>query len=194
VGITNNAPLRRGKGSPYEGGHRVPLIIRLPRVIDAGRESSEVVTSVDYYPTILAATGVEGAAAHNASVDGRNLLPILERQAALERDAVYWHYPHYHAGGHSPYGAVRAGDWKLIEFYEDGRLELYNLRDDIGETKNLAQALPERTGKLQRRLANWRKSVGAQMPTANPYYDPQRARRFGGNRPKKKASSKPGPR
>lgn len=184
TGITDNAPLRRGKGSAYEGGVRVPLIVRGPGVA-VGKECDEPVITIDYYPTLLAAAGAPGDPAHNRNVDGVSLLPLLRDPAqSLEREAIYWHYPHYHAGGDEPYGAVRAGDWRLVEFYDNGAVELYNLREDLGETKNLAAAEPERARQLTEMLHAWRKSVDAQMPTPNPNYDPAKSAQAGGSRRK----------
>jgi arylsulfatase A-like enzyme len=100
------------------------------------------------------------------------LVPLLSQTGGLKRDAIYWHYPHYHPGGATPYSAVRQGDWKLIEFFEDNRAELYNLRDDIGENRNLAAADPQKTQSLRKLLDDWRKSVDAQLPVPNPNYDP----------------------
>jgi arylsulfatase A-like enzyme len=134
------------------------------------------VISVDYYPTILELCGVEGDPRHNAEVDGESIVRLLrEPRARLRRNAIFWHYPHYHPGGATPYGAIRARDWKLIEFYEDMHVELYNLDSDIGETNDLAAVLPQKAKELRERLHAWRESVGAQMPTANPDYDPERA-------------------
>jgi arylsulfatase A-like enzyme len=96
---------------------------------------------------------------------------LLQQTAALKRGAIYWHYPHYHPGGATPYGAVREGDLKLIEFYEDHHVELYNLKDDIGETRDLARRLPDKAAALRQKLHEWRERVGAQMPTPNPRYD-----------------------
>ncbi len=163
---TSNAPLRSGKGFPYEGGVRVPLVVRWPGVVPPGSTCREVVTSVDFYPTLLEITGVEGDAAHNAEVDGASLVPLLRQAGAPARDAVYWHYPHYNPIGGYPYGAVRQGDWKLIEVYEDMHVELYNLRDDLGETTNLARQKPDLAATLRARLHQWRRAVDAQMPEA----------------------------
>jgi arylsulfatase A-like enzyme len=108
-------------------------------------------------------------------VDGQSIVPLLNQSGPLLRDTLYWHYPHYHPGGATPYSAIRDGDWKLIEFFEDNHLELYNLKDDLGEKTNLAQRLPEKAQELLAKLTAWRKQVGAQFPTPNPSYDPQRA-------------------
>ncbi len=194
AGVTSNAPLRAGKGSPWEGGVRVPLIVLWPGVTRPGSTCAEPVTSVDFFPTIMEIAAaqwpvVEGQSASTHSnpavpatsqraqpptIDGESLVPLLRQSGQLKREAIFWHYPHYHPGGATPYGAVRKGDYKLIEFYEDGRLELYNLREDIGERNNLAAAMPDKAEALKRLLAQWRAAVGAQMPRPNPDYDPSR--------------------
>ncbi|MFQ5809335.1 MAG: sulfatase [Armatimonadota bacterium] len=180
---TNNAPLRVGKGSAYEGGVRVPLIVRWPGTARPGSVCDEPVISGDFYPTMLEMAGTEGDAQHNANMDGESIVPVLrDPTARLRRDAIYWHYPHYHPGGATPYGAIRARDWKLIEFFEDMHAEVYNLKDDIGETKDLAGEMPRRADELRDQLHAWREAVGAQMPTPNPQYDPDR----GKQRPKPK--------
>jgi arylsulfatase A len=168
---TSNKPLRVGKGSAYEGGVRVPLLVRWPGVVRPGSASETPVISPDWYPTIA-----EAAAAKldpQQIVDGASLLPLLRGTEGFARDAIFWHYPHYHGGGAKPYGAVRRGDLRLVEFFEDGRVELYNLKDDIGETKDLAAAMPEKAQELRKLLSDWRLSVGAQMPAPNPDYDPK---------------------
>ena len=162
---TSNAPLRSGKGFAYEGGVREPLIVRWPGRVAAGSVCREIVTSVDFYPTLLEIAGAAGDPRRNADVDGVSLLPLLARGGALGPRPIFWHYPHYNAIGGVPCGAVREGPWKLIEFYEDARLELYNLDDDLGETHNLAAAMPARAADLRTSLDAWRTAVGAQMPT-----------------------------
>ncbi|MFQ6132905.1 MAG: sulfatase [Armatimonadota bacterium] len=170
---TDNGPLRAGKGSAYEGGVRVPLIVRWPGEAKPGAVCDEPVISTDYYPTILEMAGAEGDPKHNANVDGESIVRLLRKpDAKLKRDEIYWHYPHYHPGGATPYGAIRARDWKLIEFYEDMHVELYNLKQDIGEKNDLAEKMPKRADRLRRQLHAWREAVGAQMPTPNPNYDP----------------------
>ena len=176
--VTTNAPLRGEKGTLYEGGVREPLIVRWPGVVEPGRTCRAPVTSVDFYPTLLEIAGAAGNPGHR--VDGVSLVPVLTRAGPLDREAIYWHYPHYHHS--TPAGAVRAGDWKLIEFYEEGRAELYNLKTDVGETENLAESQPETAARLRAMLHEWRASVGAKMPTANPDYDPKRAHEWGDRR------------
>ena len=175
-GFTENLPLRRGKGSAYEGGVRVPTIIRWPGVTKAGTVCDEPIMTIDYYPTLLEMLGINGDVKHNRSIDGRSLKPLLEdAHATIERD-LFWHYPHYHAGGDGPYGAVRSGDFRLIEFHEDMSVRLYDLSKDIGEQTDLSNAMPKKAENLRQRLHQWRESVAAQMPTVNPDYDPERAK------------------
>ena len=171
---TSNAPLRAGKGYPYEGGVREPLLVKWPGTTRPGATCGVPVSSIDFFPTLLEIAGVKSP----GRVDGRSLVPLLNETGSVERDALYWHYPHYWGGNRvRPFGAVRAGDWKLIEFYEDMRVELYNLRDDLGETHDLAQEKPEKAAELRELLHDWRKSVDAQMPTRNPNYQPGKAKK-----------------
>jgi arylsulfatase A-like enzyme len=176
--VTSQHPLRGSKGMLYEGGIRVPLIVRWPGHTTAGSRSDVPVASIDFYPTLLEAAGVDRA---GRLLDGESLVGVLTQTGSLKRKALFWHFPAYlqaYRGMQSPWrttpaGAVRAGDWKLIEFFEDGRLELYNLKDDVGESKNLAEQRPEKTRVLHRLLKEWRKSVKAPVPTGkNPAYDP----------------------
>jgi len=184
--VTSNAPLRAEKGTLYEGGIRVPTIVKYPGTVKAGSTCHTPVSSVDFYPTILELTGIERDPKH--TVDGVSLAPLLNESGELEREAIYWHYPHYHHS--TPAGAVRSGDWKLIEFYEDGKLELYNLADDLGEENNLAEAMPDKARELQARLAAWRNKVDAQMPEANPDFDPKRRKQWGDKRLRKQGGKK----
>jgi arylsulfatase A-like enzyme len=175
VPTTSNHPLRVGKGSAYEGGVRVPLIVHWPAVTRGGSASNTPVITIDYYPTLLEMAGLADAPDHRG--DGESLAPLLRGTGELKREALFWHYPHhqhYQQGGAMPYGAIRAGDYKLIEFYDDGRLELYDLASDVGEEHNLASQMPDKARDLQQRLHAWRREVGAQMPTSNPDFDPSR--------------------
>jgi len=166
--VTNNAPLRSGKGSLWEGGVRVPLLIRWPGVTPSGATCTEPVASTDFYPTILQMARLEGDPKHNAAVDGLSLVPLLEDpQTELDRDALYFHYPHYYPTT-TPVSSVRARDWKLLEFHEDEHVELFNLRDDPSEERDLAGQMPERAEQLRRRLHAWREAVDAQMAEPNP--------------------------
>ncbi len=168
---TSNAPLRANKGAYYEGGIRVPLIVKWPGVAKAGHVSSEPVTSTDFYPTCLAAAGLPPRP--NQHMDGRNLQPLLAGGATLGRPAIFWHFPHYNDHPHSvPSGVIRQGPWKLIETFDPEGLELYNLADDLGEQRNLAATQPARVAELKRALDAWRVEVGAEMMRPNPDHDP----------------------
>jgi arylsulfatase A len=180
--FTENLPLRLGKGSAYEGGVRVPAIAKWPHHIAPGSTSSDPIMTIDLYPTLLDIAGVAGDRTHAANMDGVSIKPLLLREkTTLDRD-LFWHFPHYHAGGHSPYSAIRSGNWRLIEFHEDGALELYDLATDIGESNNLVNGQPERASALHLKLQKWRHKVSAQMPTPNPNYDPARATEVASNR------------
>lgn len=170
LGPTSNKPLRVGKGSAYEGGVRVPWIIHWPGVTRPGSESATPIMTIDIHPTVLGMTGVAPDASQ--PLDGVSLADHLRGQPAPTRDALFWHYPHYHPGGATPYSAVRMGDWKLIHFYEDGRDELYDLGKDLSETTDLAGQEPQRALTLRRRLDQWLVSVGAQFAAPNPDFDP----------------------
>ncbi len=175
--ITQNGPLRMGKGSAYEGGVRVPMIIRWPKAKRGMEMIDEPVITMDVFATVANVLGTGGAKDYHQ--DGVNLLPLLEENIKiLEREALYWHYPHYHPGGASPYSAIRQGNYKLIEFWEDSHLELYNLEDDIGETNNLISEVPEIANDLYNQLETWRKEVNAQEPVPNPQYDSLKAQKF----------------
>lgn len=165
-GRASNSHLLRGaKGMLYEGGVRVPLIVRWPGVVQPGSVCDEPVQHVDFYPTFLEITGAQPAPSH--VLDGLSMLPLLQSagQARLERDAIFWHFPGYLGGRLSPATAMRARDWKLIEFFEDGgTLELYNLAQDIGEQRNLADQMPEKRDALHALMLQWRRHVNAPMP------------------------------
>lgn len=165
---TSNAPLRDGKGTAYEGGLRVPLLIKAPGVTTAGTVCDTPVISEDFFPTLLELAGA-GPAAWATAKDGLSLVPLLRGQKSLPRDGLFWHYPHYWNGGKvSPYSVARIGDWKLIRFYESGRDELYDLKSDLGERRDLAAANPGKRQELGARLDGWLKEVGAQMPVPRP--------------------------
>lgn len=164
--ITDNAPFRAGKGHLYEGGIREPLIIRYPGVVKAGMVIDTPVSSVDYFPTMCDAAGVAPG-----DVDGVSLLPLL-RGGRFPARSLFWHYPHYSNQGGEPGSAIRAGDWKLIEFLDNGRHELYNLRNDESEKVNLIDKEPDIARKLGAQLDAWRKKAGAIMPQKNPTADP----------------------
>lgn len=161
---TSNLPLRAGKGWPYEAGVRVPFIISAPGITKPGSVCETPVISTDYYPTLLQLAGLPLLPEQHK--DGMSLVTLL-KGGELPQRPLFWHYPHYANQGGGPCGAVRDGDWKLVEWYEDGRLELFNIRDDMAETKNLADQNPDKVKKLHAQLIAWRKEVNAVMPT--PY-------------------------
>jgi arylsulfatase A len=166
---TDNAPLRKGKGFPYEGGIREPLIIRWPGVIKDGSLCHEPVISMDFLPTICAAAGVKLPTA--LPIDGKNLMPLLTQTGTLNRDALYWHFPHYWWGTNvKPYSIIRAGDWKLIKHYENNKLELFNLKDDLSEKNDLAAQMPDKVKQLEAQLTAWLKQTGAKLPRPNPQW------------------------
>jgi hypothetical protein len=168
---TFNAPLREGKGYLYEGGIRVPCIMKWPGKIKPGTVTDQMACSLDFFPTILqAATGKDRF--EGVSSDGFTLQEYFNATEENDDRGLYWHYPHYANQGSRPGGAVRRGNYKLIEYYEDGRYELYDLKQDISETRNLAAEKPDVVKRLAANLASWRKSVGAKMPTPNPDYKP----------------------
>ncbi len=164
---TNNSPLREGKGWLYEGGVRVPLIVSWPGHIEPGVDETPV-WSGDVPVTTLALCGQKFA----GPVDGVDLSPLLLGRKPPEPRELYWHYPHYANQGSRPGGAIRDGDWKLIEFYDTGRRELFNLASDVSESKNLSEEFPDQIERLAAKLANWRKESYAQMPRENPDYLP----------------------
>ncbi|GIW81744.1 MAG: aryl-sulfate sulfohydrolase [Gemmatales bacterium] len=169
--ITSNAPLRGGKGMLYEGGIRVPMILRWPGVVGAGTTCDEPIISVDFLPTLAELAGV--SAEPKNPIDGVSFVPLLKNsRSRIRRDAIYWHFPGYLQANvrlgtwrTTPAGAIRAGNLKLIEFFEDGRRELYDLNADIGEKNNLVDKRPEDAERLYKMLTAWRKSVNAPMPT-----------------------------
>ena len=192
--VTDNAPLRSGKGSLYEGGTREPFIVRWPGITKAGGSCDVPTIHVDLYPTFL-----ELAAAPRPphALDGESLVPLFrDPTAKLKRDAIFQHFPGYLGAGAgqwrtTPVSLIHSGDWKLMEFLEDGRLELYNLREDVGETKNLASTMPDKVKELHARLVAWRAEVNAPMPTKNDGSAPvpkAKAKSKGKNKAKAKAA------
>jgi arylsulfatase A len=162
--IANNSPLRSGKGSCYEGGIRVPLIVSGPEVTKGATNGSSVISS-DLFFTLLDAAGISNGSNHGD--DGVSLSPILANPTAtLERDTLPFHYPHYYRTT-TPVTAIRKGDWKLLEYYEDGRVELYNLQRDLGETEDLSESRPEIARMLQKELRAWKAEVNASEPELN---------------------------
>lgn len=167
--ITTNAPLRGEKGTLYEGGIRVPMIVRWPGQIPAGSLCDEPVISQDFFPTLLERSG----AGTEPTGDAESLVPLFTQRGDFQRSALYWHHPAYHHS--TPAAAIRAGDYKLIEFFETGELVLYNLKEDISEQQNIAAQVPEVAQTLRQQLTDWRQEVRAGMPTPNPNYNPSKA-------------------
>ena len=174
--VTSQAPLRGAKGMLYEGGVRVPLIVRWPGQVEPGTRCAQPVIGVDVYPTLCEVTGADAP----KDLDGKSIVPILQARGDWSRgDALYWHFPAYLAlNGRkgtwrtTPAGAIRKGRYKLIEFFENGRRELYDLEADIGESRDLATERPELARELHAELVAWRTRTRAPVPTErNPDYE-----------------------
>ncbi len=165
---TSNLPLRGGKGWMYEGGIREPLLVRWPAVVKPGGVIKTPVSSPDFFPTLLEAA--DASPQPGQVLDGRSLLPVFKGGDLPER-ALFWHYPHYGNQGGAPGAAIRRGDWKLIEWFEEPRVELFNVVSDIGEQTDLSQREPELTARLLTELHELQKQVGARFPIPNPNYD-----------------------
>ena len=178
VPATSNAPLREGKGWLYEGGIRTPLIVKWPSSVKPNSTNDTPVCSIDLFPTLVAACGLEQTK-ELPKFDGVSLLPLLKQSGTIDRESLFWHYPHYANQGSRPGAAIRSGEWKLIEFYEEGRRELFHVAKDVGESRNLAEQEPVRVKELAEKLDAWRKSVGALMPTPNPDYAPNQQAKNG---------------
>jgi arylsulfatase A-like enzyme len=155
-------PLRAGKGWLYEGGIREPMIVKWPGVVNEGSICADPVISTDFFPTMLEMARI--GQRPNLHPDGLSLVPLLRQEGTLDRSALYWHFPHYHGSGNRPSGAVRAGDYKLVEWFEDGQVELYNLAEDIGESQDLSESMPEKVAELTQMLHSWHSTVDAKMP------------------------------
>ena len=174
----DQAPLRGGKAMVFEGGIRVPLAVKWPGIIKPGSVCKEPVISNDLFPTFADIAGVDISDIKN--IDGVSLIPLFKGAPALKREALYWHYPHYHRQGYKPSGAIRMGDYKLIEWFErtavngERQIDLFNIRKDIGENYNLVEEKPELAKKMREMLHKWQKDVGAQMMTLNPDFDPEK--------------------
>ncbi len=170
---TSNLPLRGGKGWLYEGGIRVPMLVKWPGHGQPGSVCDVPVVSTDFYPSILEMIGKPARPEQHA--DGTSFVPLLKGETKLDREAIYWHFPHYsNHGMQSPGGAVRSGDFKLIEYFENGTLQLFNLKTDPGEQHDLIQEQPETAARLKKMLHEWRAKVSAQMMQPNPDYQPSR--------------------
>jgi len=176
---TSMVPLRGSKGMLYEGGIRVPMIVRWPGKVKPGGVCEEPVIGIDFYPTMLEIAGARQPSGH--VLDGLSIVPLLSGKGTLNRKAIFWHFPAYLEAYNekqwpwrtTPAGAIRQGDFKLIEYFEDGKIELYNLKNDLSEKNDLAGSMPEKANELHRTLIEWRKSVNAPVPTEkNPQYDP----------------------
>jgi len=175
-------PLRGGKAQLYEGGIRVPLIVCWPGAIVPGTSCQEVVSSIDFFPTLVEAAGLT---LDSHQIDGVSILPLLKQSGSLARKAIFWHYPHYHTAGIAPSGAIRKGKYKLIEWFEqsidgidtEGALELFDLETDPSEQHNLIKMMPDLGHQLYQQLQDWRTQVGAQEMLRNPNYDPNKVRR-----------------
>jgi arylsulfatase A-like enzyme len=181
---TSNLPLRGGKGWMYEGGIREPLIVRWPGVAQPGSVIATPVSSPDYFPTLLEAAGAKPTPGQR--LDGVSLVPILRGQSTPER-ALFWHYPHYGNQGGAPSAAVRRGPWKLIQWFEGDRVELFHLGNDLAETTDLAAREPARVAALKAELAAWQRDVGAKFPIPNATYDPTKPSGRASVRPTAKA-------
>lgn len=164
---TSNLPLRAGKGWLYEGGIRVPMIMKIPGLVKMGSVCDKPVMSIDFYPTILELAGIRN---FEQKLDGISLVPLVKREDNLSRDALFWHMPHYHSSGISPCSAIRWKNYKLIEYFEDGRTELYDLSNDMSETMDISLKNSELTKSLQTKLNAWLNQVNAALPTKNLDY------------------------
>lgn len=165
--VTDNTPLRSGKGSLYEGGIREPLLVRWPGMSPAGSVCETPVSSIDFYPTLLEMA----QAKTDAIIDGMSIADLIRKpDTTLERDTLFWHYPHYYPTT-SPVSAVRKGDWKLLLYFEDDHAELYNLAEDMGEKNDLAEKNPDKAAELRGLLEIWLKETDAQLPVSNPDFE-----------------------
>jgi len=171
--VANNEPLRSGKGSLYEGGIRVPMIIRWPGVTGGGRMINAPTITCDLFPTILSMAGINGL---DYQTDGMDLTPLIQgEKVGIDRESLYWHYPHYYSTT-TPASSILQWPWKLIHYFENegpSALELYNLADDLSEENNLADQQPDLVDSLYQQLRNWRNEVKAQLPSFNPEYQPK---------------------
>lgn len=167
-GPTSVTPLRTGKGWLYEGGIRVPLIISWPGKITPGLTTSQLANSTDFYPTLLDLLGLEQMP--DQHVDGLSLAPVLTQKTEQEERSLFWHFPHYHGSGNMPSAAIRMGNYKLIQWFEQDSLELFDLQNDLSEQVNLADSLPEKTEELRQQLKQWQAESEARFPKKNPAF------------------------
>lgn len=172
--VTNNTPLRLGKGQIYEGGVRIPTIIKTPKSEYKGLTISTPIISTDYYPTLVDLAGISTEKTNAQTLDGNSLVTLFEGEGTFTREALFWHYPHYHQQGGVPYSAVRKGNWKLIQNFDSNSYELYDLKNDIGEKENLYEKRAEIALNLKETLDKWRGDVAAQTPTINDNYNPKK--------------------
>ncbi|PWE01477.1 sulfatase [Marinilabilia rubra] len=173
--VTNNYPLREGKGHSYEGGVRVPFIVYAPSLDEKNKKCDVPVITPDIYPTLLDLCNIPIRKDLTGEIDGKSLRTLLHNpEGSFSREAVYWHYPHYHIQGATPHSAIRKGDYKLIHFYENDSFELYNLIEDIGETNNVIDEEVSIAAQMKMDLEEWIENVDAQMPTVNNEYNPQK--------------------
>lgn len=166
--ITHNTPYRAGKGFVYQGGLRIPLIVRWPNHVPVGRVSDEPVVNTDWVPTLLDLVGQPIP----PGLDGVSIARCLTGRNSMPDRKFFWHFPHYTNQGSRPTGAMRDGPWMMVEYYDEEKTELYDLRQDISETRDLAASQPERVGRMRAALADWRRTVNAQGNTPNPNFDP----------------------
>jgi len=172
---SSNAPLRAEKGTLYEGGIREPMIMRWKGTLDQGRISNALISSVDFLPTFADLAGIE--LPEEQVFDGISLVNLMEGKKPESKRTIYWHYPVYHHD--APASAIRKGDWKLIHYLASDKTCLYNLKDDISETRDLSQQEPEKVNEFMQLLDVWREDCGAEFPVANPEFDPEKRTLWG---------------
>ena len=170
--MTHNTPFRAGKGYVYEGGLRIPLIVRWPGRVRAGIVTAEPVINTDWVPTLLELVGLPAP----SDLDGVSFAVPLTGHGAFPQRSFFWHFPHYTNQGSRPSGAMRDGPWLMVEFYDEEKAELYNLAADISETRDLAAEQPERVARMRTALAAWRTTNNAQSNRPNPDFDPAQYR------------------
>jgi len=172
--ITHNTPYRAGKGFVYQGGLRIPLMVRWPGHVPAATVTDDPVINTDWVPTLLDLVGQPVP----AGLDGVSFAALLAGHGRAPGRTFFWHFPHYTNQGSRPSGAVRDGPWMMVEYYDEEKAELYDLRKDIRETRDLAASQPERVSRMRAALAAWRREVHAQGNTPNPKFDPAKYRRL----------------